>query len=465
MENTFRNEKEVLDYLREACYGSVGDTIERKKEGTWCSTFFDGYLCWPNTTAGQLAVQPCSGHLLQSTDGKGGQAYMQCTENGTWLELPDAHRPYTNFTECGTFYIASSSPVVDSLYPEWIPRIKAISCVGYSVSMISLVISIFIFVGIKRLRCSRNTLHINLFISFILRSFMSVMKDGLFVQGTALACDTFFDKDGRATFPENVMYSWVCKAIVSVRFYFIIVNFMFMLMEGMYLHNLMFLKLFSDNHSVTIYCLIGWGLPILFIVPWMILRVIYENVRCWTEKKNMFIGLLVDLPICITVVINFILFLVIVRVLTVKLNNAYIQQRKFKYRKLMKATLILIPLFGVPYAFTFLMSLYIMQGKKNPVLEIIWLFFDQSFAAFQGLFAALVYCLLNSEVRIEILRKYSFMKDRHNKEFRRSRTISNTVQIPFTDDDFPDSPETLRELVTTGNPEKIVLKKDQQCFF
>jgi hypothetical protein len=72
---------------------------------------------------------------------------------------------------------------------------------------------------------------------------------------------------------------------------------------------------------------------------------------------------------------------------------------------------------------------------NNQTFEILWLFFDQTFTAFQGLFASLVYCLLNSEVQMEIARKYHSFKDRNNKEFkRRSRTISHTQQIPLTEE-------------------------------
>ncbi|XP_023026344.1 parathyroid hormone/parathyroid hormone-related peptide receptor [Leptinotarsa decemlineata] len=461
----FENENDVLDYLRNVCFESTGASEKQEK---MCPTYFDGYLCWPATKAGETAIQPCSGELLKSTDG--GSASIQCTQNGTWMAREDSDLPFTNFSGCGSFFTVSATegaiPQINSLYMEWVPRIKLTSCVGYTISVTSLVISIYIFFTIKRLRCSRNTLHINLFFSFIMRSFMSIMKDVFFVKGTALACDTVFDKGGNASFPKNVIYSWVCKAIVSLRFYFIIVNFMFMLMEGMYLHNLMFLKLFSDNHSVAIYCLMGWGLPILFLIPWIILRAIFDNVRCWTEKSNLYIDLLVALPIGITIVMNFILFLIIVRVLTVKLNNVCIQQRKYKYRKLLKATLILIPLFGVPYVFTLSMSLFVKR-ERDPVLMIFFLFVDQSFAAFQGFFAALLYCLLNSEVQVEILRKYSSLKDRHDKEFRRSRTISNTQQFSMPADDFPDNSETLHEL-TSGkkiNPEGIELNKDRQGYF
>lgn len=160
------------------------------------------------------------------------------------------------------------------------------------------------------------------------------------------------------------------------------------------------------------------------------------------------------------------------------------------FRKLLKATLILIPVFGVPYSFSLLMSLYI---KKSQILELIWLFLDQTFTAFQvktgnhsfckikislllnqqnflyqlilqGLFAALVYCLLNTEVQIELKRKYSSIKDRTDKEFRRSRTISHTQQFILQSKE--DSPENFQGMENEKqNPEETILTKEHHCYF
>lgn len=55
---------------------------------------------------------------------------------------------------------------------------------------------------------------------------------------------------------------------------------------------------------------------------------------------------------------------------------------------------------------------------------------------FQGLFASLLYCLLNNEVQTEVKRKYISLKDRNDKEFRRSRTISNTQQFSLQVNDY-----------------------------
>ncbi|KAJ8913470.1 hypothetical protein NQ315_013850 [Exocentrus adspersus] len=453
----------VIQTLKNNCYNLQLEKNQNQSfQNTFCEAVFDGYFCWPFTKAGELAIQPCSNDLLKSI--KKGLASRQCTENGTWFIPENYTEPWSNLTECGSFYIETGAtelpPTLNPIYSQWLPVMKNISYFGYAISIVSLVTALCILINIQRLHCPRNKLHINLFTSFVMRCFMSILKDGLFVSGTALVYETEYI-DGEPKFLKDMKYSWVCKAIISIRWYFVLSNFMLMLMEGMYLHNLMFLNLFSDNHGVRIYCLLGWGVPVLFIIPWIVLRILYEDVLCWTQKENLYISLFIDLPIGITIVINFLLFLIIVRVLIVKLNNACIQQRRIKYRKLLKATLILIPLFGVPYSFSLLMSFYI---TKSHILEVVWLFFDQTFTAFQGLFAALVYCLLNNEVQMELKRKYSSMKDRTDKEFRRSRTISNTQQFILQAND--DSPENVQNIENDKhNPEEIVLTKEHNCYF
>lgn len=220
------------------------------------------------------------------------------------------------------------------------------------------------------------------------------------------------------------LQSWVCKAIVSAWHYFIVSNYMMVLMEGVYLHNLMFLNLFSDNTRITVYYAMGWGkreksfylinplkkqfvgLPLLFLLPWIVLRIHFEDDYCWTNSKT-YLSLLIDLPIALSVLviqlkkidctiflkhfnfqINFVLFVTFTRVLCIKLNSMYIQQRRIKYRKLTKSTLILVPLFGVPYVISLILSL---QAKSNEIIDLIYLFFDQTFTAFQVKTITLLY--------------------------------------------------------------------------
>ena len=53
--------------------------------------------------------------------------------------------------------------------------------------------------------------------------------------------------------------SWLCRTVTSVWQYCIMANYSWILMEGLYLHNLIFLALFSDTSSITLYVVLGWG--------------------------------------------------------------------------------------------------------------------------------------------------------------------------------------------------------------
>lgn len=139
------------------------------------------------------------------------------------------------------------------------------------------------------------------------------------------------------------------------------------------------------------------GLPLLFLVPWVVLRIHFEDDYCWTKSRT-YLSLLIDVPIALSIIvkttkkstttlslslnfqINFVLFVTFTRVLCIKLNSMYMQQRRLKYRKLTKSTLILVPLFGVPYVISLILSL---QAKSNEIVDLVYLFFDQTFTSFQ----------------------------------------------------------------------------------
>ncbi|XP_017776673.1 PREDICTED: secretin receptor-like [Nicrophorus vespilloides] len=320
-------------------------------------------------------------------------------------------------------------------YQTWLPIIKHISHVGYWISLITLLLSVIIFTSIKKLKCARNLLHVHLFISFIMRALMFIIKEFVFVDGLALRSDLVAVK-GKVEYTTE-HYSWVCKAITSLRSYFIQANYIFTLMEGIYLHNLMFLNLFSDKSSIRLYYMFGWGIPLVFIGIWIKLRQIYDDTMCWTTSQNKYVSLLFQAPLEFTVLMNFFLFLSITRVLCLKINTMYLQQRRIKYRRLIRSTLTLVLIYGVPFTISIAVSFC-----KNQTVEIVYLFFDQTFTAFQGLLMALIYCLLNSEVRSEVMHKYNSFRDNRQQD-RRTRTISNTQQftLPMQDEPFVDPPK------------------------
>ncbi|XP_066146439.1 secretin receptor-like isoform X2 [Euwallacea fornicatus] len=414
--------------LRKRCL-SMAETVHNG-----CERVFDEYFCWPETEAGKLASQSCSNKFVKST--KDGFATKQCLDNGTWLVLYENDH-WTNLTQCGNvnFYDLEAMEKMNTTIKTrntWLKYVRYFTFTGYGVSLISLVTAFALFVALKQLHCERNKLHMNVFASYILRAAVYLIKESLFHNGIALAGDITFTENGKI---YQINYTWTCKMFVSIHCYCVLSNFIFLLMEGLYLHNLIFLNLFSESHGTNTYCILGWSLPFFFVIPWMILRLIFEDTGCWTRKDDQYIHLLIDVPSYVTVLINLALFKIIVKVLVMKLQftSTFTHQRRMKYvKKLMKSTLILIPLYGVPFVFSVILSLYInITQSENIILELVWILADQTFMSFLGLFAALVYCLLNSDVHKEIIRKYTAVVDQTDKEFRRSRTISSNTQQYF----------------------------------
>ncbi|OAD54243.1 Parathyroid hormone/parathyroid hormone-related peptide receptor, partial [Eufriesea mexicana] len=369
----------------------------------WCPEVWDEILCWPSTAPGELAILPCPSYIagfdIQAN------ASRQCMRDGQWFWNNSTNSTWSNYSQCFRNQLVTlfmEQPAGqrnnDTLIKKFVPIVKAILKVGYTVSFFTLVIAFIILAVIKKLRCPRNMLHMHLFASFMLRAFMALMKDFLFVSGIALASDVMI-KDGNTYWLKES--SWLCKVFTSFWQYFILANYFWILMEGLYLHNLVFLALFTDvNSSITGYVCLGWGLPAIFVSCWIVARVTLENKYCWTTHENPYLFLLIRVPTMLSILINFVLFVNIVRVLFLKLKSTVSEETQ-RYKRWAKSTLVLMPLFGVQYTVFLGMSYWV---DKNKTVEVVWLLCDQLFASFQGFFVAVLYCFLNGEVRTEVTR-------------------------------------------------------------
>ncbi|XP_077556789.1 secretin receptor-like isoform X5 [Haemaphysalis longicornis] len=356
-----------------------------------CPQTWDGLLCWRPAPAGTTARMQCPNYVFGFDTSE--MATKRCLENGTWFFNQTLNRTWTNYTRCTPEgYVMQSENI--SIFEPHLATIKLISKVGYTVSLVALVAAFVILASIKRLRCPRNSLHMHLFLSFILRALAFLLKDALFIAGVGLSGNVDFNK-------ENVD----CKVFTSFWHYVLMANYCWILMEGLYLHSLVFLAFFTDSSSILRYVALGWGLPVLFIVPWVVVRATLDDTLCWTTNPRQDLFWIIRGPITASIVVNFVLFLNITRVLFAKLFASQTPQaRKYRYRcssycmKWFKSTLVLVPLFGAHYAFLLGMSL----AAAGDMLELVWLYIDQLFSSFQGFVVALLYCFLNGEVQTEL---------------------------------------------------------------
>ncbi|CAB3383334.1 Hypothetical predicted protein [Cloeon dipterum] len=397
---TAEDQSRIIELKRQECDIIINQTDLRQGH---CPPVWDTIMCWPATPPGELAVLPCANYIAGFE--YSGFASRLCTNESTWF-ANEHNDHWTNYSMCfnhplATVVIKLADVANVSHTIEWMPILKPVVHVGFGFSLLSLLIAFGILATTKKLRCPRNTLHMHLFSSFILRAFMGLMKDTLFVEGLGLNSDIVVK--GNDTFFSQQERNWACKSVTSLWQFALVANYSWILMEGLYLHNLIFLALFSDSSAITLHVVLGWGMPVLVVGIWVIVRTVFENDFCWTTQ-NTYASLVIRIPIIVSILINFVFFLNIIRVLFLKLKSCITEEtRRYRYRKWAKSTLVLVPLFGVQYVFFLVLSCFI---KDNPNVELFWLFADQISSSFQGFCVAVLYCFLNTEVRTELSKKW-----------------------------------------------------------
>uniref|UniRef100_A0A4X2LN53 Growth hormone releasing hormone receptor n=1 Tax=Vombatus ursinus TaxID=29139 RepID=A0A4X2LN53_VOMUR len=81
-------------------------------------------------------------------------------------------------------YLEACPVELESLAEEksYFSTVKIIYTVGYSVSLASLLVAIMILMMLRRLRCPRNYIHVQLFCTFILKAVAVFLKDAIVLQ-------------------------------------------------------------------------------------------------------------------------------------------------------------------------------------------------------------------------------------------------------------------------------------------
>lgn len=188
------------------------------------------------------------------------------------------------------------------------------------------------------------------------------------------------------------------------------------------MHSLIFMTFFSDRKYLWGFTLIGWGVPAMFVTVWASVRATYADTECWDLSAGN-LKWIYQVPILTAVVVNFVLFLNIIRVLATKLRetNAGRCDTRQQYRKLLKSTLVLMPLFGVHYIIFNAMPYTEISG----IPWQIQMHYEMLFNSFQGFMVAIIYCFCNGEVQAEI--KKSWSRRTLALDFKRkARSGSNT---------------------------------------
>ncbi|XP_012827149.1 corticotropin releasing hormone receptor 1, gene 1 isoform X1 [Xenopus tropicalis] len=362
--------------------------IRNTSKGLSCPPEWDGIICWPRGSPNELVSVSCPEHIYDFNHQ--GFAYRKCGQSGTWIQVPGLNRTWANYSECLT-WVGSGHRAKEK---ELFERLRLIYTIGYSISLAALLLALCILCYFKRLHCTRNYIHIHLFASFICRAGSIFLKDAILYSGENEGAA--LDEKIEFGLSKRTGLQWAgCKVTVTLFLYFLATNHYWILVEGLYLHSLIFMAFLSDR------------LPAVFVSVWASVRVSLADTQCWDLSAG-HMKWIYQTPILAATLVNFILFLNIVRVLASKLweTNNRKQDPCQQYGKLLKSTLVLMPLFGVHYV----LFMAIPYTEVTGLLWQIQMHYEMFFNSSQGFFVAIIYCFCNGEVQAEA-RKFWFRRN------------------------------------------------------
>ncbi|KYO47031.1 vasoactive intestinal polypeptide receptor 1 isoform C [Alligator mississippiensis] len=302
-----------------------------------CPGDWDGLSCWPKAAFGEVVKVACPGFFEEITNIHG-FLERNCTQESYWSE---PFPPYS--VACGFDEGASKGPEDQKSYYSAVWHVYT---AGYATSLTSLITALLVFAAFRKFHCTRNYIHMHLFVSFILRAIAVFTKDAVL----------FADEN-----MDHCLMSTVALCVVV--------------------------------HS-------GW-------------------LGCWDDdEENGMVLWIIQGPILLTVLVNFIIFVNVIRILVQKLKTPEVGgSHSNHFVRLAKSTLLLIPLFGVHYiVFAFFPESTGLEAR---------LYMELGLGSFQGFVVALLYCFLNGEVQAELkkrLRKWQY-QEYLNFTYRK-RTVS-----------------------------------------
>ncbi|KAI5713393.1 hypothetical protein M8J75_016066 [Diaphorina citri] len=103
----------------------------------YCPRQWDQVLCWPPTKNGSLAILPCFGELNGIQYDTSQNASKWCNANGSW-------NSFANYSLC-----TDIKKTTQDLSEPGIEITTMIYSVGYTLSLIALIIAVWIFVYFK----------------------------------------------------------------------------------------------------------------------------------------------------------------------------------------------------------------------------------------------------------------------------------------------------------------------------
>ncbi|XP_075435710.1 glucagon-like peptide 2 receptor [Ascaphus truei] len=356
--------------------------------GIYCNGTFDRFACWPSSPPGNVSI-PCPSYLQSVKQGSSGHVHRYCSDHGIWQKMENSTEIWRDITEC----FKNNHFQLNEKDHALLSALQLSYTIGYSVSLGTLALALFILLIFRKLHCTRNYIHMNLFASFIMQALTVLIKDIINHNTDPKKPNDETEWMAYLTSEESI----TCRVVQVLMHFFSGTNHFWLLVEGIYLHTILVTVVLAKKKLLLRYIVIGWMFPLLFVVPWAIARALFQNYGCWRTNENVGIWWIIRGPMFLTILINLYIFLKILKLLVSKLKAHQTTFMDYKYR-LARSTLVLILLLGMHK----LVFTSITDELDDGLSKRIRLFIELTMSSFQGFLVATLYCFANGDVRAEL---------------------------------------------------------------
>lgn len=296
-------------------------------------------------------------------------------------------------------------------------KTRTLEFIGLSISLVALLASLVIFCRFRSLRNTRTRIHKNLFVAMVVQVLIRLI---LYIDIAIFRKKPHGVQRGIGNTPVLCEITYILLEYVKTAM------FMWMFIEGLFLHNMVTVTVFQETSYYRMYRFVGWGCPVLMTLAWAIIMAFYYHpkskfLRCWSGYNLSSYFWILEGPRFAVILLNFLFLLNIIRVLVVKLRQSHTSEIK-QVLKAVRAAVVLLPLLGITNV------LFMIEAPLDNVNKFaVWSYSTHFLRSFQGLFIATLYCFLNGEVRLVLDKTfavYLFLRG-DNLQNRRQSTFNS----------------------------------------
>ncbi|XP_055642739.1 calcitonin gene-related peptide type 1 receptor isoform X2 [Toxorhynchites rutilus septentrionalis] len=357
-----RNSNKSLEQVASADESRNPDQYQQQLQ-LFCPRRFDGWICWDPQPAGTVAENNCPNFVLGFDSRR--MAYKVCHANGSWFAHPESGREWSNYTNCIDMDDMKLRRLVNDLFIG-----------GYTISFITLAVSLCVFFSFRTLKCTRIRIHINLFISLALSCIFWIVWYKFVVEAPEVT---------------NRNEIW-CIGLHILLHYLMLVNYFWMFCEGLHLYLVLVIVFIKDAIAMRWFFTVGWIMPVALVSAYVAVRIQHTNdtEHCWMDESHAM--WLLTVPVCFTLIASLVFLIRVVRVLLTKLNSTSPNPAPLGLKKATRATLILIPLFGLQHI------LLPFRPDRGCELERYYQVVSAVLISLQGACVSCLFCFANHDV-------------------------------------------------------------------